>query len=239
MAAAVCKEEEKAKEILSHLEDRTLFWRVYQDMINVLLKRVERQNGTYCYPWTKKDVSSGVNERPYMDELIANHKWPKALKFNDSSCGFSSLPEFSKNTHKYSLSLNTTVYLDRVFEKFTKSKSDYCHTFLVGQTNHWVTIIVNKVNGFVETLLCDSRNSFALGMNYEEIKDMILTRGRKNGKVKDPEPWKLELWITSFIDIQFTTQLIHDCATGKTNAKDQLIHLYIEGFFENYHKSID
>jgi len=129
--------------------------------------------------------------------------------------------------------------LEAIFKKFSDTNEDYAHAFIMGQTSHWLTIIINKVNGFTETLLMDSRNSFILGLSLDELQNYLISRIRKFGKDEKTYPqWKKDVAIMSYLDTQHTISLFHHCAIGKHNIRYKLFDFFVEGFFELYENSI-
>lgn len=50
---------------------------------------------------------------------------------------------------------------------------------VVGQTVHWISILICKVDGDIHTFLCDSRNLFCLGMSVDQIEEKVDARIKK------------------------------------------------------------
>lgn len=213
------------------LHHRPSFWRFYQDAKGLLLdyaNTLSSQSKSF-YPWTVKDIESGMIERPYMAYLAQHHPWAVALEKN-ANLGISILPDFALLSLKYnSLSLRQTRELETVFARF-HVKQNYIHAFLMGQTNHWITVIVNKVEGKIETVLADSRNQFSLEWGEEEIEADITSR-LTGFQV---ESYIRSFWTLSVRDIQFTVPLLHSWALGECGVLSRLLELNIGGFMERW-----
>jgi len=230
---AICeKRDSEAKDLLSLLTNRTYFWRRFQEMKNLLHHHAEQRNEKW-YPWTKKDIDSDILERSYVRYLRKTCPWIKFLN-SDSRVGITCMPDFAHNTLKYQVvPLKTMEKLDFIFSKFNENSGDYVHAFVLGQTSHWLTIVVNKVNGRVETLLLDSKNSFVFGLQKEELLELLMNRLRRKQKLDYPQ-WKIDIAMASFFDTQFTVKILHESAIGNYQIKIKLFDVFVEGFFEIY-----
>jgi len=216
--------------ILEMIQSKECFFVHMKEMLDFLLKYSIDQDKEF-YPWRDCDILSGVLERNYIPILLESHPWIGDI-INSDKLGITSLSDFGILSLKFNgLSTQNLRNLDTIFKTFLK-KDSYAHAFLFGVTNHWLTIIINKVNGVVETILFDSRNIYVVERNDEEIVSKLDERIKKHGKVVPP--YMYELYVQSVKDTKFLTHLFHKCATGQVNIISEVIDLNMTGFFESY-----
>jgi len=174
-----------------------------------------------------------------MNCLLQKCPWVLKVQSNPR-IGISCLPDFALNSLKYHFFPAQKIeQLEAIFKKFTESSEDYIHAFLMGQTSHWLTIIINKVNGFTETLLFDSRNAFILGLPLDELHKHLNKKIRSSGKDENNYPaWKRDISIMSYLDTQHTITLFHNCAIGKYKIRDKLFDFFVQGFFELFETAL-
>eukprot|EP01126_Amoeba_proteus_P011185 TRINITY_DN14485_c0_g1_i3.p1 TRINITY_DN14485_c0_g1~~TRINITY_DN14485_c0_g1_i3.p1 ORF type:complete len:411 (-),score=88.68 TRINITY_DN14485_c0_g1_i3:93-1325(-) len=222
--SAICAEGDKAKEACTNMLDRRLFWSFFCKLKKMLHEKVEVREG---YPWTHSIVSSGVLERTFITYILESQPLFRMVQ-EHSGVGITNFPDLSSQYLKHNtVDEGTLMEMEKVFSKILESQT-YAHVFILGQMVHWVTVVVNKVDGFVETILLDSRNMYVLGASEEEIKQLVDNRCTRRGYVVPA--WKLDLWYQSCIDINWSVMLINNCCTGKANVKDVLIDHFIDGF---------
>jgi hypothetical protein len=123
----------------------------------------------------------GVLERTFINYLLKHEDFFKLLK-GRSDLGLSNLPDLSSYyLRNNTLDEKSMTELERVFEIFA-TRPTYAHAFTLGQMVHWVTVVINKVDGFVETVLFDSRNIFTIGATEEEVWYVINNRCKRRGE---------------------------------------------------------
>jgi hypothetical protein len=110
-----------------------------------------------------------------------------------------------------------------IFDKFQK-RTHYIHAFIIGQTNHWITVVVNKIGDKTETFLIDSRNRFALDFSKEEIFNFVETH------LKHRPPYIRELVQLSMRDNQFSSDFLASCGRGLTDIYGYLLNLTLSHF---------
>ena len=54
---------------------------------------------------------------------------------------------------------------------------------LLGLTNHWLAIYIQKIKDEVETVILDSRNNFIIERTDEEMREMITRRLIRSGNI--------------------------------------------------------
>ncbi len=101
------------------------------------------------------------------------------------------------------LELKLVQRLDEVFTNFKKQKI-YTHAFIIGVTNHWITLIGNKSEKGIELVLLDSRNTDFINLSTEEMQKLITQhydeRERLTGKKIEHRPWREKTYMVSMQD---------------------------------------
>lgn len=118
------------------------------------------------------------------------------------------------------------------------------HAFVIGLTNHWISIVAHKHEEHLEIFVLDSCNVPVISASDYAINDFAdkLQQRRmeqvKSGFVKDHEFYRSsylrELDIVSMQSTKFLTWLIHDAILQKVDILRALIELNIHGFVESF-----
>jgi len=231
-------DEDTRKFIAHNYHSREFFFKHMENMLSSLLSHSKEidEDVREFWPWRHNDIMGGCLERNYMEYFLAHHPWVKLVESSNSKIGIMSLSDFGiYNLKNNGLPLNTLRKLSSIFDNF-KNLDSYAYEFLFGVTNHWITLVVNKVNGFIETIIIDSRNMYTLETSDEEMIEKLHERIAKSGKVV--QPYLLELYIQSIKDTKYLANLFHQCATSQIDLLEELVELNITGFFESYDNSI-
>eukprot|EP01129_Flabellula_baltica_P003654 TRINITY_DN1340_c0_g1_i2.p1 TRINITY_DN1340_c0_g1~~TRINITY_DN1340_c0_g1_i2.p1 ORF type:complete len:427 (-),score=76.54 TRINITY_DN1340_c0_g1_i2:41-1321(-) len=224
--------QDVADELASDFLNMYSFYHRFEEMKTVLKLEADVRQ-TPWYPWTHRIIDQGVLEREYIDHLLEDEKWINLSKLD--TFGITNLCDFGINSLKYNkLSTRRMESLHNTFMKF-KNKDVYSHSFVMGLTNHWLVIYVQKIGDEVETLILDSRNNFVLEKSKEELTDVIIQRILKAGtKIEELKEDKYQQWVQSLVETRFLTELIHDCAIQKKKIKPFLVNYNVEGFLESF-----
>ena len=122
--------------------------------------------------------------------------------------------------------METLETVDRISKQLTQDARP--HAFLVGQLNHWIAIVSNRLptespigrSTHVETILLDSRNDFVLNMSTDEISQRVDKRIRKEFP-STRTMWQeicIHLYQQSLLDTQYSCSMFHqltlDCASS-------------------------
>lgn len=124
---------------------------------------------------------------------------------------------------------------------------------MLGQTIHWVTILINKSGKMIEILLFDSQNIFLLGSSREFIRERILKICRK-GETHRGMPCflfvrlilgrnyteeEIASWVDLCDDIGWTLNLFRDCLMHNQSITSYLIHFYVQGFLDLFSHHVE
>lgn len=226
--------EADALDCMAKLQDRVNFWRTYMRMIGDLKRKALLQSSN-SYPWSVRHIEQGVMERPYMEYLLQHEPLVKLLSDEHGESMITAFPEFSWDQLKHNaLSVRYLTTLDRIFERF-RTRKNYAHTFILGQTNHWVTIVINKYEDtHVEVVLLDSRNYDILNLSDSQIEAFAI---RRSEELRLPH-WRIHLFYRSMVSSKHIAAMFYDCAVGSMHSIGRfLIRLNMCGFFETFEKS--
>jgi hypothetical protein len=116
-----------------------------------------------------------------------------------------------------------------MFKEFS-TRENYSRAFIVGQTNHWICVVINKFEGQVESILCDSRNHFVVNKGSHELEQLTLDLLGQGGKGL----WKREYIYTSLSDCSNSLILLHNCALQRVDIVKELLKINVLGFFETF-----
>jgi hypothetical protein len=235
------------KAIIRRYSSTTHFW-THQNRFKAVLKkkvvRVEQSTETeQNYFWSQKVLDEGVMERTYLDYLLRHDKLLLAL---GGDATFTALTDFGLNTLMYNyLDVNNVIRLERVFRHFRDAKN-YIHCFILGQTNHFVTLVAHKHPNGLEICFFDSMNRQTLEATDEDLRN-IVEEIKQRRRVHLPhlvrnarqENWYAEQDLNSLQSCRFIPRLIHDCIVDRTDIRTALLELNMRGFNETFNKCMD
>ena len=92
--------------------------------------------------WKPELVRTGVVERLYMDHLLATDSFIGAIK-KWTGASYHALPEISLSQLKSRLSVVVLDTVDEISRQL--AQDDRPHAFLIGQLNHWIAVVSNRV----------------------------------------------------------------------------------------------
>jgi hypothetical protein len=141
-------------------------------------RNAKRQTlGSASSHWRPVLIKTGVMERAYMEYLLENDDFIGAIKKRTGTF-FHALPEISLSQLKSRLSLMTLSTVDSISKQL--AKDDKPHVFLIGQLNHWIAIVSNRVknHGMMD---CDEINDDSLTKRGEmEMTSMMEVETNEN-----------------------------------------------------------
>lgn len=117
-------------------------WKV-QLLTNCLeYQKPEKRDSFAATHWKPELVRTGVVERLYMDHLLSVDSFIGAIK-TWTGASYHALPEISLSQLKSRLSVVTLETVDEISRQL--AQDDRPHAFLIGQLNHWIAIVSNRV----------------------------------------------------------------------------------------------
>jgi hypothetical protein len=191
------------------------------------------------WPWTHKDINTGVLERLFMLHLLGVDPCIRRLS---ETCGvrFESLPELGRGSLLFNcLSVSTLKTLDAASKEFA-SRDSHSQAWLIGQTNHWIAVVSAKVTQspqhrtLYETIVCDSRNNFVLSKSMDEIE---VVASRRLRSLTGDDMWtqmRRKLYLESLVDMPFSASLLHDCCTSRRDVAQHIVEMHFDTFFNSY-----
>jgi len=101
-----------------------------------------RKSASSLANWKSVLIKSGVMERAYMDYLLDHDEFIQGIK-RWTGASFHALPEISLSQLKSRLSIATLETVSRISNDLAQDNKP--HAFLIGQLNHWIAIVSNRV----------------------------------------------------------------------------------------------
>jgi hypothetical protein len=150
------------------------------------------------------------------------------------------------------LSAEQALELDSIFRRFctdtTFDASGYSHAFLVGVSNHWVTVVVNKpavsvarCNSLPEVLLLDSRNEAVLSASEDRMREIIVAyydRLERQRETIDHREFRERMFLLSLKDTQFAVDLICQCVSGGQRFATFYVDLLTETLLDDFESNV-
>eukprot|EP01122_Echinamoeba_exundans_P007982 TRINITY_DN2562_c0_g1_i1.p1 TRINITY_DN2562_c0_g1~~TRINITY_DN2562_c0_g1_i1.p1 ORF type:complete len:498 (-),score=46.02 TRINITY_DN2562_c0_g1_i1:1269-2762(-) len=257
MLARHLSDKNMAIKQLRNMQSSAYFWtyfhywkRILHDKAETLMQEVEAERRTHFletgkhltrtgWPWTHKDIDTGVLERLFMLHLLSVDPCIRRLSA-DCQVRFESLPELGRGSLLFNcLSVNTLKTLDTASKEFTAHAS-HSQAWLIGQTNHWISVVSAKippseqVGTRYETILCDSRNNFVLNKSMDEIEQVA---SRRLHLLTGTDMWtqmRRKLYLESLVDMPFSASLLHDCCTSRRDVVQHILEMHFDTFFNSY-----
>jgi len=130
--------------------------------------------------------------------------------------------------------------VQRAIDKFVNSKISYL-VFILGVTNHWVSLLAYKdIGSKIGILYCDSNNEPVLQATDNEIEQLVIAREEKHKKRKGVgyESWKRNTLKQSFHDQRDLVDLLTQCLQGSHTLPSMLVSGHWESLLTNYHRQV-
>lgn len=230
--------EEDAVKVLAMMFDHAVFFVMMAKWKKTLLAQGSKVYGTPIFgsnQWKPSLIKSGVLERAYMDYLLSHDDFIGAIK-KWTGASYHALPEISRSQLSSRLSLATLSSVDQISKLLALDHKP--HAFIVGQLNHWIAIVSNRIpanvstqtlpatlspfsgpsdpssapSTMIETLLLDSRNDFVLNMTPADIGRRVTKRVEMEFVPTPGSLWHqmcIRLYEQSLNDTQYSCDMIH------------------------------
>lgn len=146
--ARECLDDRFAHLVLRQMFNRSLFFVMMARWQTRLLdncleyEKPEKRDSFAATHWKPSLVRTGVVERLYMDHILATDPFVGAIK-TWTGASYHALPEISLSQLKSRLSVVTLDTVDEISRQL--ALDDRPHAFLIGQLNHWIAIVSNRV----------------------------------------------------------------------------------------------
>lgn len=113
--------------------------------------------------------------------------------------------------------------------------------FILGVTNHWVTLVVQKTQqNHVCAFYLDSNNEPVLMATESELNDLVQVREDKHMKRKG-QPythWKRKTLYQSFVDQRDVVNLLTKCVSGEKDLRGELVTRCWTKLLDSYYQSL-
>jgi len=181
-----------------------------------------KEISSHLYPWDAGTIESGILERAHLQRLVLTHdrmaavasrlgKLPNEVFFN--------IPELYREH---------VQPLHQIF-----SQESYVIAFLVGNVNHWNTIVVHRNRNEIEIILADSHNRDLLYIDEDKVRDFY-------SNVNEEDPTKRFFNWSNFhkmVQCKTNVDMFINCANRRTTIHtvfcDQNVELVIKSLSEN------
>lgn len=228
------KDEEYASCLRDAFTDSVLFWQRYWRTTAVLYQICETQ-GNRFYPWSNKHVESGVMERNYMTFLC------RALNARYAQTAMVEFVPLSESTAivNGSCTLEQTTALDEVIQRLNAAHNRTV-VFFLGLVNHWVTLVVNKVDGDVEFVLVDSLNNKLLDASPASLWQIVQTAVDDKRFTRRKTMSKVEqfLYFQMMHDIGKNVELLSEFISGKKYLQIAWLRSGVRRILDTFHQHV-
>ena len=113
--------------------------------------------------------------------------------------------------------------------------------FILGVTNHWVTIVVEKrVKSRLHVFYLDSNNEPVLMATETELQTLVKAREQKYMKRKGIPytDWKRNVLYQSFVDQRDIVELLVKCVSGEADLRGELTKQAWSKLIESFYESV-
>ena len=109
--------------------------------------------------------------------------------------------------------------------QFQSSPDDRCVAFVLGVTNHWVTLLLYKSSHNIGVLYLDSNNEPVILASDDDLCNLVAKREEKHLKKKGKlySKWKRENVLQGFIDQRNVVKLVWECLAGKRDLRSEIL----------------
>eukprot|EP01102_Stenamoeba_stenopodia_P006612 TRINITY_DN1826_c0_g1_i1.p1 TRINITY_DN1826_c0_g1~~TRINITY_DN1826_c0_g1_i1.p1 ORF type:complete len:455 (-),score=73.25 TRINITY_DN1826_c0_g1_i1:33-1397(-) len=243
------------------------FWHTYVSLCHLLRKRVEADSNS-SYPWSMQCIDNGVLERAFIQHIIEYSRSASPYKTSEPSdpatilsikedthhlhaTNLSVFSEFGLQSLKYNgFQMRNAKRLDTIICDLRSRESTFAHAFLLGVTNHWVSIVVIKTSKTTfEIFFMDSRNNRLLEVSDDDIwklVDALMAESARQKQIQpssnyytwlNPEQKRLYVF-ESMKACQMFANLLINALLGKKDIISALLELNLDGFFEIYEREV-
>ena len=214
----------------------------YWVSIGLLLEQVRAHPEELWWPWTQQHVLHGEMERSYLSYLLTSDPSIRAVGGCQRISVVHVCAPLSRPDHRplpaplsvqfaYGCVQNHTddvIKFQQTIERLRTRRSPHGHVFILGVTNHWLTLYayhrnqsaeqhpVSKREGLALVYL-DSNNVPVLGASDEEIDDIVVEREKKRVQKKGQgySSWKRDVIKQAFCDQRDLVTLLARCLSGQ------------------------
>lgn len=161
---------------LGETSSAAVFWRRYWLSVECLLAHV--QGSSQWWPWTREHVLTGDMERSYLSYLLEADPHARALQQHSNifvlhyayGCILNTVAEVCKMQH----SINA----------FKAALSPASQVFILGVTNHWVSLLAYKVSGDTCAKTATDCEAIVADKNSQQVASTARLNGWKLPKEK-------------------------------------------------------
>ena len=124
---------------------------------------------------------------------------------------------------------------------FVHARANDCLVFILGVTNHWVTLMAYQTRGKnIGVLYLDSNNEPVLLATSGDIKSLVEKREQKHIARSGVgyTPWKRDTLEQSLHDQRDVVNLLCDCVRGECDLRYELINSYWKRLVRSYRENV-
>ena len=222
------------------------------------MKEVSVQGGEEWWPWTTSYIHSGDMERSFLNHLLSTDTQVIAINSNNNIqvlhvrtsliCGghnrFIPLPPPPlPSQYAYGLIQSSTEEVCAIQKRILElhqSKDDRL-AFILGVTNHWVTMVVEKRReSSLHIFYLDSNNEPVLMATETELQTLVKAREQKYMKRKGIpySDWKRNVLYQSFVDQRDIVELLVKCVSGEADLRGELTKQAWSKLVDSFYESV-
>lgn len=205
------------------------FWDFYYNTLKFLLNNLFIEKSGI-----ESLTKNGILERYQFDFLIK-----KSGILNDHNYSVDYIRLFFGFGRINGMSFNDIKSYQRIIETF----SNLC-VVLLGITNHWSVMIVEKKNDKNVYHYLDSRNNFEIfnePLRKEDIVQKLTEESREYSNGKSPSEWWVQCTSSWVDDIRKAVEILIDVFEGKENLCNLVVSQYMNEVIQDFeeHTKID
>ena len=209
------------------------FWKFHFRTTNFIVEEALRRGNEHY--WTVRNARYGDLERCFLKYLLqGNEHIMQHFERNDEF--ISVLHTFGYQFNAMMLERGEVLKLQQSIDLFRTTRTECVLGFMMGVTNHWVSLVAHHIGGYREFVFLDSRNRPYLQYTEEEIVELYQEIGRERASLgKKPfTNWELTVAHQGVKDIQQSVSILMSCLLGHTTLPQVVVSTKVRHLLDNF-----
>lgn len=215
------------------IADSASFWKFHFRTTNFIVEEALRRGNEHY--WTVRNARYGDLERCFLKYLLQGNDHIMQ-HFERTNEFVSQLHTFAYQFNALMLERGEVLKQQESIDFFRTTRTECVLGFMMGVTNHWVSLVAHHIGGYREYFFLDSRNRPYLHFTEEQIVQLYEEIGQERvhlGK-KPFTNWELTVAHQGVKDIQQSVRILMSCLVGQTTLPQVVVSCKVQHLLDNF-----
>ena len=216
--------------------DMSSFWKFHFRTTKFIAEECVRRGDDHY--WKVRNARHGDLERCFLKYLLQGNDH-LIENFESTREFFSQLHVIGFQFGSLQMERGDVMKVQRAIDDFLVAKGEGVLGFMMGVTNHWVSLVAHCVGGFREFVFLDSRNRNYLKFDEAAIVSLYETVQRERIETgrKPLNNWELTVAHQGVKDIQSAVHILMECLTGRTTLPQVVVTHKVQHLLQNFEET--